>query len=98
MARYRVSKKAQDDIRNIGRYTQQKWGKAQRRKYLSGMNAQLQFLADNPNLAVERDEFVPPVRLFRYQSHLIVFLADESGILIVRVLHENMDVANKLDR
>ncbi len=60
------------------------------------MNAKFQFLADNPNLAVERDEFVPPVRLFQYQNHLIVYLTNADGILVVRVLHENMDVANKL--
>lgn len=98
MAQYQVSKKAQDDIRGIGRYTQAQWGKAQRLKYLSGMDSQFQLLAKNPDLAVERDEFDPPVRLFQYQKHLIVYLAKEGGILVIRVLHENMDIVSKIKR
>ena len=44
MPSYRVSKKAQSDIRDIGLYTQQQWGKEQRRAYLSGMQTRFERL------------------------------------------------------
>lgn len=96
MARFWVSRAAAADIRGIGRYTQQRWGKAQRRLYLNGLNSQFQRLAETPGLAAERCEFEPPVRIHPYQRHLIVYLAEEGGILIVRVLHQRMDVAARL--
>lgn len=38
MPEFRVSKAARDDIRWIGLYTQQIWGVAQRRRYLTRLN------------------------------------------------------------
>lgn len=92
MPGYRVSRKAQNDIREIGLYTQQQWGKEQRRAYLSGMQTGFERLADNPLLAAERTEFDPAVRIHPYEKHLIVYLIQSDGILIVRVLHQSMDV------
>ncbi|WP_420565145.1 type II toxin-antitoxin system RelE/ParE family toxin [Thalassobaculum sp.] len=96
MARYRVSRKAQSDIREIGLYTQHHWGADQRRTYLSGMETRFQQLAANPDLAPLRAEFRPPVRLSRYERHLIVYLDEPDGVLIVRVVHERMDLPDQL--
>lgn len=96
MARFRVSRKAQADIRDIGRHTQRAWGIDQRRIYLAGLEAQFKLLATNPNLAPERTEFSPRVRLFPYRQHMIVYLPDDDGVLILRVLHHRMDVFQHL--
>ncbi|MDP6567161.1 MAG: type II toxin-antitoxin system RelE/ParE family toxin [Alphaproteobacteria bacterium] len=96
MPGFRVSKKARADIVDIGLYTQRRWGREQRRKYLSGLETGFARLADNPNLAAERTEFDPPVRIHRHERHLIVYRAKGDGILIIRVLHESMDIAARL--
>lgn len=44
-----------------------------------------------PALARERTEFKPPVRVRRYQSHLIVYRLDDDHIHIIRVLHGHRD-------
>ena len=44
MPRYRVSRRAKDDLRQIGLYTQRESGKAKRRKYLSGFSDKFFFL------------------------------------------------------
>ena len=44
----------------------------------------------------ERLEFTPPARIHHHAHHLIVYLAQDDGINIVRVLHENMDVDGQL--
>ncbi len=96
MTGFRVSLQAQDDIRNIGRYTQRIWGAEQRKFYLSGLDQKFHQLAENPNLAAERREFDPPVRIHLHQRHLIVYVAEEPNILIVRVLHESMDTPSHI--
>lgn len=96
MAGFRISNAAKDDIRNIGRYTQNEWGVAQRRRYLDGLNERFITLTAAPEIAAERREFEPPVRIHQYEKHLIVYVIDDNGILIVRVLHQNMDVPRHL--
>lgn len=98
MARFRVSRAAQADIREIGRYTQRQWGKDQRRVYLNGLNESFHLLANTPLLASERQGFDPPVRIHPYGKHLIVYVIEVDGILIVRVLHQSMDVPAQLSR
>jgi toxin ParE1/3/4 len=39
-----------------------------------------------PELAAERRDFRPPVPIHHYEKHLIIYVINDSGILIVRVL------------
>lgn len=96
MPDYRVSRAAQTDIVEIGRYTQREWGIPQRRKYLDGMDQHMQMLANHPLLGTEHTEFDPPVRIHPYDRHLIVYVQEQDGILIVRILHASMDVTSRL--
>ena len=91
MSRFKVSKKAASDIRSIGHYTQKTWGAPQRRVYLTGLERSFERLADNPALGPLRYEIDPPVRVFRYQSHMIVYVEDIAGVLILRVRHQSED-------
>lgn len=93
---YRVSRAAQADLRKIGRYTQDTWGKTQRRKYLNELDSRFEFIAGNPLLSRERGEFTPPVRILPHERHLIVYHTDEKSVLILRVLHAAMDVDEHL--
>ena len=36
-------------------------------------------------------EFRPPVRVHFYQAHVIVYVLDGSGILVLRILHGRQD-------
>ncbi|MEX0827786.1 MAG: type II toxin-antitoxin system RelE/ParE family toxin [Haliea sp.] len=45
--------------RKIARYTQGAWGREQRRKYLSDLNATFKLLAEHPLITRERREFDP---------------------------------------
>lgn len=96
MGALRVSKAAREDLREIGRYTQSKYGKAQRRRYLSALGARFQVVRDNPLISRERAEFTPPVRIYRYEQHVIVYTADDQGVLIIRILHDAMDIDEQL--
>lgn len=45
-----------------------------------------------PLLASERLTFDPPVRMHPYEKHLVIYVIEAGGILIVRVLHQAMDI------
>ena len=98
MAKVSVSRAALKDIRAIGRYTQRQWGADQRRVYLSGLDRKFALLADNPEISPERSEYDPPVRIHRHERHLIVYLPQADGILVVRVLFSGMDIDTRLSR
>lgn len=51
-----------------------------------------------PEMAAERRDFRPPVRIYHYEKHLIIYVINDSGILIVRVLHQSMDVPAQLSK
>ncbi|MCF6328730.1 MAG: type II toxin-antitoxin system RelE/ParE family toxin [Henriciella sp.] len=96
MSGFMVSKAANADIRSIARYTQGTWGRDQRRRYLDGLNEKFEVLAVMPEMAAERRDFHPPVRIHHYEKHLIIYVITDNGILIVRVLHQSQDVPAQL--
>ena len=79
--------RAEADLDEIWSYTVERWSEGQAVAYLTGLDRTLRLLAEFPETARLREEFVPPVRIHPYRAHLIVFLADERGLDVVRVVH-----------
>jgi toxin ParE1/3/4 len=48
MEKYRVTPRAEEDLKSIGRYTQQHWGKTQRSTYLKNLENRFNWLAKSP--------------------------------------------------
>lgn len=63
----------------------------QAERYAAGLEACFAMLADNPNLAREREELRQRPRAFRYKAHLIFYHAQPDGILILRIRHGRED-------
>ena len=91
MAKYRLSKRAFADIVGIGEYTIERFDIDQARRYRERLDDALQAIADNPNRGRPADEIAPGLRRWNYQSHAVFFRLEARGILIVRVLHQQMD-------
>ena len=79
--------RAEADLDDIWDYTVDTWSEVQAVDYLSGMEAALKLLAEFPEMARLRQEFTPPVRIHSYRKHLIIYIADECFIDVVRVVH-----------
>lgn len=88
---FRTSPQADEDIANAYVAGAVRFGVAQADRYQDGLFDTFRMLADNPQMARERLELVPPVRLHPYQAHMIVYVEFHGGILIVRVLHGRQD-------
>lgn len=92
MPSYALSKAAERDLENIATYTVEMFGVEQALAYRDGLIRSFDFLADNPKSARLRHELKPPVRAYRFQSHLIFYDALSDGsILILRVRHGRED-------
>lgn len=96
MASYRIYREAARDLLEIGRYTQRRWGAAQRRKYLGELDERMRFLAANPQAGAPRDDIREGCRSFLQGGHVIFYRQGPEGVEIVRVLHHSMDVQRHL--
>ena len=84
---YRLSPAAQSDLSGIWDYTAEMWSPDQANAYLRGLGEKLEALCSHPEIARERTEIDPPVRLHPYRSHLIIYRIADDHLAIIRVVH-----------
>lgn len=96
MAEYRLSEEADRDIFEIARYTLQTWSEDQVDRYVMGLDGALQRLAENPRLGRASEDIRAGYFRRRYRSHMIFYKKTDFGILVVRVLHAQMDFIRHL--
>lgn len=89
---YRITPRALQDLQNIGRYTQEKWGREQRNKYLRALEKRFEWLAKNPHMGSPRPEIQKGYFSYIQGSHLIFYLKREDGIDIIGIPHQCMDI------
>lgn len=80
------------DMDSIWDYTVEHWGVRQAQTYLGALNARMQGLLGFPLMGVAQDWLHPGLRRVGEGSHSIYYLRTEDAVLVVRVLHERMDV------
>jgi toxin ParE1/3/4 len=90
MAGFFLSGKAKADVKEIGRYTRDRWGVAQRNRYLGALDACFQKIGANPTLGNSAEAIRAGYRRIREGSHLVFFRRAGNEVEIVRVLHERM--------
>jgi len=97
MLPFKLSQKARDDLIGIARYTEEIWGRDQRRLYLKKLDSMFYILADTPAAGSPRDDLRPGYFQKKEGSHLIFYrLGASSQIEIIRILHIRMDAARYL--
>jgi toxin ParE1/3/4 len=75
----------------IGRYTEKRWGRAQRTRYITALDRQFHLLAQMPHKGRARTDVAPELHSFPQGQHVIYYQIKEGGILIVDILHGRMD-------
>ncbi len=98
MKLYVFSKEAENDLVEIYRYGFINYGKNKADQYIEALKEKCQFLADLPNICPDRDEFNPTVKIYHHRKHLIIYVIENNGILIVRILHDRMDVQQHMKK
>ncbi|MCU7942517.1 MAG: type II toxin-antitoxin system RelE/ParE family toxin [Candidatus Thiodiazotropha sp. (ex Cardiolucina cf. quadrata)] len=97
MPTFKLKAKAKDDLKAIAIFTQKRWGRNQRNKYLEQLDDSFHQLADNPNLGNICDYIRPGYRKFPVISHVVYYrISSAECVEIIRILHKHMDVSSKL--
>ena len=95
---YRITPRAERDIKEIGRYTLKRWGKEQRNAYILQIEVKVELLAENPDLGRQRNDIRPGFLCFPVGEHLIFYRPHSERIDIIGVLHNRMDPARAFSR
>ena len=89
---HRLTRKAAEDLRRIYAEGIEHFGAPQAARYHERFRRMFELIAQNPQIARERPELSPPVRVHPCGSHVIVYILDDSGeVLILRVRHGRED-------
>lgn len=73
-------------MEDIWLYGAAEWSPEQADRYIDGILAVFDLLCAMPELARERTEFVPPVRIHPSGSHLIVYRTMGDHLDVLRIL------------
>ena len=93
MGRFSLTQAAKNDLRGIARFSEERWGRTQRRHYLKGLDETFWILTDSPKLGNACDYIEPGLRKYSFQSHVVFYdLLSDTEIQVIRVLHKSMDV------
>jgi len=88
---------ARADLAKIRRYSTRTWGPDQTTKYMDALRDTMKGLVQGTVFTRTRDFLKPDIQMASSGRHSIFFEADESRILVVRVLHESMDYRRHLN-
>lgn len=87
-----VTDLARSDLTEIAAVTEQRWGKAQKRKYVIQLREQFKTLCRHPEMGINRKDIGGGYRSIPIGSHVIFYRDTEFAKEIIRVLHERMDI------
>lgn len=95
---YKISVKAAEDIEHIWLYTLEHWSVEQADRYVDLILDEIEYLADNPESGKDLDQIRKNYRCSKVKSHLIFYRqTDKRDIELIRVLHQRMDIENRLE-
>jgi toxin ParE1/3/4 len=92
-----VHEDAEQDLEEIWLYTFQNWSLEQADKYHSLIFKEIEFLSRHPQSGKDLGFLKEGYWSSKVMSHLIFYKFSKTEILIIRILHENMDIPNRLN-
>ncbi len=89
--RFKLTPNALNDLKQIARFTQNKWGKQKRSVYLTALNNRFIWLSHNPDIGYSREDIKPNYLSYPEGKHVIFYRKGKNFIEIIGILHQNMD-------
>jgi len=98
MAKFDITKEAEEDLFQIWEYTVDTWSEEQADQYYSVLISALNDIAAAPGkVGKAYYEILPGIRAYHVRRHRVFYVVQENGRpLIVRILHERMDYSRHL--
>jgi toxin ParE1/3/4 len=88
---------ARADLKSIRRYSQRAWGPDRTAQYIAALRDTMKGLIAGTVVSRNRDDLRPGLQMATSGRHCVFFEADQSRILVVRVLHDRMDYQRHLE-
>lgn len=96
MLNLNVTPKAESDLIGIWMYTCEEWGVDQADKYLDQLETGMKQLINHPSLGANYAHVLPGYRRLQVEHHAVFYQVLDPAVLVVRVLHEDMDAPVRL--
>ena len=94
---YQLSVKAADDLEKIWLYTLENWQLEQADKYINLLFDEMEYVSANPLSGKDISTIRENYRYTKVKSHLIFYrIRTATSIEIIRILHQRMDIENRL--
>ena len=94
---YVLTRGAAADLRDIVRYTAETWGQAQSLAYAGQLETAASEVALGKGVFKKLDELLPGLRMRQAEKHYLFCLPrQKQPALILAILHERMDLMNRL--
>ena len=87
MPPFELSRRAREDLVEIGVYGAERWGDERSARYVTELYEMCERLADGRSRGRTCERIRPGLRRIEHASHVIFFRRQSSGLLICRVLH-----------
>ena len=96
MRRLEFTPRARRDIEDIWNHSLERFGFEKAESYLRDLQRAAETVAEDPRRGRACDDIRVGYRKFSVGAHVLFFRASESGIVIVRILHQRMDFERHL--
>ena len=97
MAKYNLTNRAVEDLADIWNYTFEEWSEKQADTYYDMIIANCKRIAENPSLGKNYDGIVENLFGLRTNRHIILYRKiSKNEIEVTRILHERMDLENRI--
>lgn len=98
MSKYKLTNKAVEDLTNIWNYTFDKWSEKQADKYYEMLLENCQNIAEDPKIGKKYEGVKNELLGLKVNRHIIFYRQlDNKQIEITRILHERMDLENRIN-
>ncbi len=98
MANYHLTNKAVEDLANIWEYTVDMWSEQQADNYYNALINSCHKITENPRFyGTKYEEIADGLLGYRSGRHIIFYRILTNGdILIIRILHQRMDLKHRM--
>ena len=97
MAKVILRQKAIDDLNDIWDYTFEKWSSEQADKYYATIKLTCSGIGESPDVGKEYDGISKNLLGLKSGKHIIFYQSiSKDRIEVVRILHERMDLKNRI--
>jgi toxin ParE1/3/4 len=94
---YEISKKAVSDLDEIWLYTVEKWSVDQANRYYNLIFEEIRYICKKPDSGKAIEHIRPGYQMSKVKSHFIFYRVINNMVQVIRILHERMDIENRLN-